>query len=318
MNRIKRVNIWVIAFVVFLPISTFGQRSILLQSDEQAPIMPINFAINEPVNSPEPDTQTNLAPAPMVTVPSPPLMVPITSRNSSAKNLLIAIQSSETKTGVTLNLIVKNSALRFETQNLENPVRLVVDLLDVSSTKRLKKLQRFKFGNIRIGTHAEKTRVVIDFFSQALPNYQVVQNNLGLQIVFTASSLRSDTILVAPVSQNSAPISQLPEVVKKKQILKSSSPLSQKLISIDFRDAELRNVLRFMAKASGSNIVFGNNIVGRVSIQLNKVPWQDAFHAVLQVTGLNYSQTGKIIRVFTAGALDKERGFKCQVVCDQD
>ncbi len=314
MNRIRQLNLkWVIAFIAMLPVAILGQQSILLQPDEQVPVMPFKLPIKDSKIPVESNTANLPWPSVATVAPKPPALV-----SNSGKNVLTAIQSSPTSIGVNLNLIVKGANFQFETKNLQNPSRLVIDLLGVASSKWFKSVKPFQLGNIRVGKHVDKTRVVVDFFSPVIPNYQVVQNNMGLQVNFAAVFPKYSSALISVVSKDSTALSQLPVVIAKKQILKSPSPLSRKLISIDFRDADIRNVLRFMAKASDRNIVFGNDVVGQVSIQLKQVPWQDALHAVLQVAKLGYTQTGGIIRVFSAGAFAKERGFKCQVVCGQD
>ncbi len=316
MNQIKLANlIWTIAFVVLLPISIFGQQSILLQPDEQVQIMPMNFPTGASSSSPDGSDSSSVAPTPAVTVPLPPFVpfTPLHNSQNAVKNLLTTIKPSHNGTAMVLNLIVIGPTPRFETHSLQNPARLVIDLFGVSIKKTLKKLQHFKLGTIRVGTHADKTRVVVDFISQSTPNYRILPYQLGLQINLGSISLSPALFLSS--NERGNPLSQLPDVVKKPKNLKSLLP--QKLISVDFRDADVRNVLRFMAKANGRNITFGNDVTGQVSIQLKNVPWTDALHAILQVANLNYTQSGGIIRVFTAGASDKERGFKCQVVCDQ-
>lgn len=78
------------------------------------------------------------------------------------------------------------------------------------------------------------------------------------------------------------------------------------LISIDFKEADLRQVLRIIALKSGVDIVAGPDVEGVVSIKLTNVPWQEALQIILRTYGFTYEQKGNIIRVMTVEALEQE------------
>lgn len=78
------------------------------------------------------------------------------------------------------------------------------------------------------------------------------------------------------------------------------------LISIDFRDADIRQVLRIIALKSGVDIVAGTDVEGLVTIKLTDVPWDQAMDIILRTYGFTYERRGKVIRVMTIDALDQE------------
>ncbi len=78
-------------------------------------------------------------------------------------------------------------------------------------------------------------------------------------------------------------------------------------VSIDFRDADIRNVLQILSYKSGVNIVAGPEVTGTVSIQLRDVPWQQALDVILQTYGFAADRKGKIIVVTTVESLKKRR-----------
>ena len=47
-------------------------------------------------------------------------------------------------------------------------------------------------------------------------------------------------------------------------------------VSLDFRDADIQNVLRILSYKSGLNIVTGPEVTGLVTIKLKDVPWRQA------------------------------------------
>lgn len=96
----------------------------------------------------------------------------------------------------------------------------------------------------------------------------------------------------APAQQGS----ETPEIAKKNG-----------LVSIDFRDADIKNVLKVLAYNSGVNIVAGPEVTGLVTIQLKDVPWQKALDVVLSTYGYAYERKGDIISVTTVENLKKRR-----------
>ncbi|OGX07770.1 MAG: hypothetical protein A2Z88_03235 [Omnitrophica WOR_2 bacterium GWA2_47_8] len=78
-------------------------------------------------------------------------------------------------------------------------------------------------------------------------------------------------------------------------------------VSLDFRDADIRNVLRILSFKSGVNIVASPEVTGLVTIQLNDVPWRQALEVILETYGYGYDQKGNIITVTTIENLKKRR-----------
>ncbi|MBI4342163.1 MAG: secretin and TonB N-terminal domain-containing protein [Candidatus Omnitrophica bacterium] len=78
------------------------------------------------------------------------------------------------------------------------------------------------------------------------------------------------------------------------------------LISIDFKDADIRQVLRIISLKSGVDIVAGNDVEGVVTIKLTSVPWEEALDIILRTYGFSYERKGRIVRVMTLAALEQE------------
>ncbi len=88
-------------------------------------------------------------------------------------------------------------------------------------------------------------------------------------------------------------------------------------VSLDFRDADIQNVLRVLGHKSGLNIVAGPEVTGLVSIQLNEVPWKEALEVILETYGYGYQQKGNIITVTTIENL-KKRKEDARLLADQE
>jgi type IV pilus assembly protein PilQ len=79
------------------------------------------------------------------------------------------------------------------------------------------------------------------------------------------------------------------------------------LVTLDFRDADIKNVLKVISYKSGVNIITGPEVVGLVNIQLRDVQWQKALDVILANYGYSYEQKGAVIMVTTVDNLKKRR-----------
>ena len=87
----------------------------------------------------------------------------------------------------------------------------------------------------------------------------------------------------------------------------------QRLISLDFKDADVVNLLRILAAESGRNIVIGDDVKGKMSISLRNVPWELALDTILEARGLVKTERDNVIRIVSADQLAKEREAKARV-----
>ena len=78
-------------------------------------------------------------------------------------------------------------------------------------------------------------------------------------------------------------------------------------VTLDFRDADIRNVLRILSYKSGVNIIVGPDVTGLVTIQLTDVPWETALDVILRTYGYAYERKGNIISVNTIEKLAEQR-----------
>ena len=90
-------------------------------------------------------------------------------------------------------------------------------------------------------------------------------------------------------------------------VAQAASPQQRpRLISLDFKDADINNILRILAEFSGLNIVTSEDVKGKVTVKLQNVPWQQALDSVVRAAKLAYVQEGNIIRVDKLDNLTKE------------
>ena len=82
--------------------------------------------------------------------------------------------------------------------------------------------------------------------------------------------------------------------------------LPTKIINLTMRQAELKAVLRALAKSVDYNLLVKNDLKGEVSVDFHSVPWDQAFTGLLKTHGLSYAWEGNVIRVMTSDDMEQE------------
>jgi len=100
-------------------------------------------------------------------------------------------------------------------------------------------------------------------------------------------------------------IDEIPVSIAHKISLKKMTN-DEDLITLNFKDADLRNILRMIARSARVNIIAGPEVKGTVTMELNKVHWQEALSLVLNVNGYTFLKEGNVIRVVSMENIDKE------------
>ena len=77
-------------------------------------------------------------------------------------------------------------------------------------------------------------------------------------------------------------------------------------VSLDVQNADIGTVLRSLASFSGTNIVASPRVVGKVTVKLEDVPWQEALAVILRAHSFDYVEDHGIIRVDTSEDLRQE------------
>jgi type IV pilus assembly protein PilQ len=86
----------------------------------------------------------------------------------------------------------------------------------------------------------------------------------------------------------------------------AAPPKASKRVTIDVQDAELGNVFRLIADVSGENLVYGEDVKGKITLKLKNVPWEQVLEVVCQTKGLGYERKGNIVRIVPQAILDAE------------
>ncbi|NOH84475.1 type IV pilus secretin PilQ family protein [Vibrio sp. 03-59-1] len=138
-------------------------------------------------------------------------------------------------------------------------------------------------------------------FSTIVNNIEVSRNKHNTQLDIRVSEdyqysyALKDRFLEVTVSPVIEPV---PE--KKQSILDKEG----KLISLNFQDIAVRNVLQLIADYNDFNLVVSDSVSGNLTLRLDSVSWQQALDIILQVKGLDKRVEGSVILVAPKEELD--------------
>jgi len=88
--------------------------------------------------------------------------------------------------------------------------------------------------------------------------------------------------------------------------------LPAQAVTLKMRQADVKAVLRSLARCVDRNILVKNNIKGDMTVDFHDVPWNQAFNSILNSQGLTYHWDGDIIRVMTLEDQETELKRKTQ------
>ncbi len=115
---------------------------------------------------------------------------------------------------------------------------------------------------------------------------------------------------VTPVEKG-APKEEIPPEpsIERESILETMAVQKRytgKKLSLDFKDADINNILRLIAEVSDLNIIAAEDVKGKITIRLVDVPWDQALDIILQSNDLGKVRVGNVIRVAPIDKLKKE------------
>jgi type IV pilus assembly protein PilQ len=125
---------------------------------------------------------------------------------------------------------------------------------------------------------------------------------------------KNEAVPVQPVVQ--VPVKPIPvkkaAVTKKAEAppsnLRTRLALPKTLVTLEYQDADIRDVLQIMSLRSGLNIICGADVSGTITLSLKDVPFDQAFNTMLSLKGLSSIPVGdNIVRVLTPNQLMTER-----------
>jgi type IV pilus assembly protein PilQ len=244
------------------------------------------------------------------------LLVPTGSGAQTEPARLSDVTVSPQPDSVTVFVKTSREA-QYKADLVESPNRLVIDLEDTVYAWRKTPLtvgkdpvRQVRGGQYRKGV----ARIVLDLTRTV--GYAIREESDGLAIVIPTAAP------AAPSVASSATTTPPPPAARPVQLAQAPAPPpaaapsasnGQRLISFDFKDADVVNLLRILAAESTRNVVIGDDVKGKMSITLRNVPWDLALDTILEARGLRKIEKDGVLRIVSVEQLAKERDATARV-----
>jgi len=93
---------------------------------------------------------------------------------------------------------------------------------------------------------------------------------------------------------------------KPKTISGEEEKYSGDIISLKIKDADLKDVVLYLAEFAGLNVVFDPDVRGTVTVNLQDVPWDQALEIILKQNKMGKTIEGNILRIAPISVLTRE------------
>lgn len=216
--------------------------------------------------------------------------------------------------GETVQLsVVASGPVTYRTLQLSSPARLVIDLpgavLD-SAVPPLLEIDRGGVGRVRIGQFTDRppvVRIAVDLMT-ALP-FTLATTSPSVLVAKFAS--RGN--VAAPMTSPAAPIAppaQVAQAPATQPVPPAPVPVAQATpvsapgrITLEFRAAELADVLTALARVCNINIVTDASAKGQVTVRLIELSCDEALRFILDANNLGFRRIGRNLIIMAAEKL---------------
>ena len=89
---------------------------------------------------------------------------------------------------------------------------------------------------------------------------------------------------------------------------------TDRIISLDFQDADIKSVFRLMAEYGNTSIITSDEVKGNITLTLKNVPWTKALDTILDVNALTKREEGNVIIITTLARSQKDEAAKEAVI----
>ncbi len=100
---------------------------------------------------------------------------------------------------------------------------------------------------------------------------------------------------------------------RSRTISEAQSQFTGEPISLDLKDADIKDVFRTISQLTGLNIVIDPEVRGTVTVQLEDVPWDQALDLILKQNSLGYVLENNIMRIATTAKLQAEESDRARL-----
>jgi hypothetical protein len=145
-----------------------------------------------------------------------------------------------------------------------------------------------KDGRSFSGTLVEKTR-----------DYIVVRDKRGITVKFKAEQIdwKKTDSQEATAEKKANENEHFPVQKLESRENSGTKKWTGEVISVDFKDIDIKDFFRFIAEISGMNMILDPDVKGSLTLKLTEVPWDQALDLVCRTHDLGYEISGNVLEV---------------------
>jgi hypothetical protein len=245
---------------------------------------------------------------------------------SSVSGFLRDVVIQPTSQSVKVELIGEGLISTYQSFKLSHPPRLVIDFPNIFSSypKKFINVNRSLLTDIRLGQYPDKLRTVFTFPGTVVPSYEIRKETKGLTIWIgkvekepaepqksipeekkeppvkspsEGKSLPEKAPVAAAIPQEKIPEEKKGIALETKTKEETKALYSGTKVSLDYVNADIRNIFRLLAEAGKVEIIPAPEVRGTITLRLIDVPWDEALDAILKFHNLRKIQAGNKIRI---------------------
>ncbi len=101
------------------------------------------------------------------------------------------------------------------------------------------------------------------------------------------------------------------------EFLSGSNKFYGRKISVEVTDQDIRDVLDFIGREVGLNLIMSEDVQGKVSMKLRNIPWDQALITIMKAKKLGYVRQGTVVRISTLASLQEENDAAKKILDSQ-
>lgn len=90
------------------------------------------------------------------------------------------------------------------------------------------------------------------------------------------------------------------------RITEPERPLPRTRVTLQFRDVDIRVVIRALSRAAGQNIIMSNDVQGTISVNIEDMPWDQVFRSIITTHSLAFTWQNDILRVMSLNDMNRD------------
>ncbi|MDH3444542.1 MAG: secretin and TonB N-terminal domain-containing protein, partial [Deltaproteobacteria bacterium] len=203
---------------------------------------------------------------------------------------------------------------------LPQPARILLDVFNDAQPSETEtyRVATTLVGHIKLSSGDGYSRLALELMAGAIPPYVVTPEDGGVKIVIGTADAKISGKRSFDLVKSGKRVDQRVSEIGVAALAGDAGNQSQaegrgeksytgQKLSLDFKDADIKNVFRLLAEVSGLNIVVTNDVNRKVTLRLMDVPWDQALDLLIHTNGLGKEQLGNVVRISTAEKLKNER-----------